>query len=88
MYIFNIDKLSLTIDYIFIIMNTNRNLHLHLSLTEEEAEAFKNYCKENGIIAAQLVRRLILTELKEKSTVLSPDYIPPKVLESLKANKR
>ena len=69
-------------------MNTNRTLHVHLSLTEEEAEAFKNYCKENGIIAAQLVRRLILTELKDKSTVLSPDYIPPKVLESLKANKR
>lgn len=88
MYIFNIDKLSLTIDYVFITMNTNRTLHVHLSLTEEEAEAFKNYCKENGIIAAQLVRRLILTELKEKSTVLSPDYIPPKVLESLKANKR
>lgn len=69
-------------------MNNNRNLHLHLSLTEEEAEAFKAYCKDNGIIAAQLVRRLLMKEISDKSTLLSADYVPPKVLECLKANKR
>lgn len=71
-----------------LIMNTNVNIHIHLSLTEEENSAFKTYCKENGIIIAQLIRRLIIKEIKEKSTLLSPDYIPPKVLECLKANKR
>lgn len=69
-------------------MNTNKNLHIHLSLTEEEAAAFKDYCKQNGLIAGQLVRRLLMQEIKDKSTILAPEYIPPKVLESLKANIR
>lgn len=69
-------------------MQNNRILHVHLSLTKEEAEAFKAYCTGNGIIAAQLVRRLILQEVKEKSTLLSEEYTPPKITESLKSSKR
>lgn len=69
-------------------MNTNKILHIHLSLAEEEVTALKKYCKENGIIVSQLTRRLLMQEIKEKSTLLSPDYIPPKILESLVANKR
>lgn len=69
-------------------MNTNVNMHIHLTLTEEENSAFKTYCKENGLIISQLIRRLIIKEIKEKSTILSSNYIPPRVLECLKANKR
>lgn len=88
LYRFSLDKPPKTTEYNIETMNTNRTVHVHLSLTEEEADAFKNYCNENGLIAAQLVRRLIIKEVKEKSTILSPEYIPPKLLESLKANRR
>lgn len=63
-------------------------LHCHLPFTEEEAKAFKSYCSESGIIAGQLLRRLVIKEIQEKSTVLSADFIPPKVEECLLTYRR
>lgn len=68
--------------------NEKKRFHTHIPCTPEEAEAIKNYCSENGLILGQIVRRLILKEVQEKSTILSPDYVPPKVNECLIDKKR
>ena len=70
-------------------MKTDKKMfHLHIPCTTEEAEAIKKYCKENGIILGQTVRRLVLKEIQEKSTILSPDFIPPKIEECLIEKRR
>lgn len=63
-------------------------IHAHIPFSNEEAQAFKNYCNENGIIMAQLIRRLIINELKTKSTILAVDYTAPKINESLNKSRR
>ena len=68
--------------------NEKKRFHTHIPCTPEEAEAIKKYCSENGIIIGQLVRILILKEIQEKSTILSPDFIPPKTSECLIEKRR
>ena len=68
--------------------NEKKRFHTHIPCTTEEAEAIKKYCKENGIILGQIVRRLVLKEIQEKSTILSPDFIPPKMEECLIEKRR
>lgn len=68
--------------------NTNRRYHTHIPCTEEEAVAIKEYCKENGLILGQLIRKLILKEIQEKSTILSPDFIPPATGDCLVEKRR
>lgn len=68
--------------------NDIKRFHTHIPCTEVEAAAIKEYCKENGLILGQIVRRLILKEIQEKSTILSPDFIPPKINESLIEQRR
>lgn len=63
--------------------NEKKRFHIGIPCTPEEAKAIKNYCYENGLILGQLIRRLILKEIQEKSTILSPDFIVPSVKESL-----
>ena len=56
---------------------TNKIKHIHVSLTDTEFSAIEKYCNENAIIFGQLVRRLILQEIQQKSTISHPDFIPP-----------
>lgn len=69
-------------------MKTDKIFHTHIPCTNEEAEVIKRYCSENGIILGQLVRRIILKEIQEKSTILSPEFIPPKIEECLIEKRR
>lgn len=69
-------------------MKTEKRFHTHIPCTTEEAEAIKKYCSENGIILGQLVRRVILKEIQEKSTILSADFIPPKTKDCMIDNRR
>ena len=59
--------------------NGSKRFHTHIPCTPEEAEAIKKYCSENGLILGQLIRRLIMNEIQDKSTILDPDYISPKI---------
>lgn len=71
-----------------IMQNEKKRFHTHIPCTAEEAAAIKEYCKENGLIMGQVVRRLILKEIQEKSTILSPDFIPPEIDECLIVKRR
>ena len=71
-----------------IMQNEKKRFHTHIPCTAEEAAAIKEYCKENGLIIGQVVRRLILKEIQEKSTILSPDFIPPEIDECLIKQRR
>lgn len=64
-------------------MEKRKTKHIHLPLTDTEFSAIEKYCDENGIIFGQLVRRLVVKEIQSKSTLLSPDFVPPKVTECL-----
>lgn len=64
-------------------MKNKRIKHIHIPLTDNEFQTIEKYCNENAIIFGQLVRRLVLKEIQSKSTLLSPDFIPPKVTECL-----
>ena len=76
--------------------NEKKRFHTHIPCTAEEAAAIKEYCKENGLIMGQVVRRLILKEIQEKSKetmikkygVDSPDFIPPEIDECLIERRR
>lgn len=69
-------------------MENKRIKHIHLSLTDEELKQIEDYCTDNAIIFGQLVRRLLLKEIQEKSTILSPNFIPPKIEDCLIRKKR
>lgn len=69
-------------------MKNKRVKHIHLSLTDEELKQIEDYCTDNAIIFGQLVRRLLLKEIQEKSTILSPNFIPPKIEDCLIRKKR
>lgn len=64
-------------------MENKRIKHIHLSLTDEELKQIEDYCTDNAIIFGQLVRRLLLKEIQEKSTILSPEFIQPKIEDCL-----
>lgn len=64
-------------------MENKRIKHIHIPLTDNEFQMIERYCNENAIIFGQLVRRLVLKEIESKSTLLSPDFVPPKVTECL-----
>lgn len=69
-------------------MENRRVKHIHLSLTDEELKQIEDYCTDNAIIFGQLVRRLLLKEIQDKSTILSPEFIPPKIEDCLIRNRR
>ena len=69
-------------------MESKKIKHIHLSLTDEELKQIEDYCTDNAIIFGQLVRRLLLKEIQEKSTILSPNFIPPKIEDCLIRKKR
>lgn len=69
-------------------MKNKRVKHIHLSLTDEELKQIEDYCTDNAIIFGQLVRRLLLKEIQDKSTILSPEFIPPKIEDCLIRNRR
>ena len=69
-------------------MENKRVKHIHLSLTDEELKQIEDYCTDNAIIFGQLVRRLLLKEIQDKSTILSPEFIPPKIEDCLIRKKR
>ena len=69
-------------------MENKRVKHIHLSLTDEELKQIEDYCTDNAIIFGQLIRRLLLKEIQEKSTILSPEFIPPKIEDCLIRKKR
>ena len=69
-------------------MENKRIKHIHLSLTDEELKQIEDYCTDNAIIFGQLVRRLLLKEIQDKSTILSPEFIPPKIEDCLIRKKR
>lgn len=69
-------------------MENKRIKHIHLSLTDEELKQIEDYCTDNAIIFGQLVRRLLLKEIQDKSTILSPEFIPPKIEDCLIRNRR
>lgn len=71
-----------------IMQNGKKRFHTHIPCTAEEAAAIKEYCTENGLIIGQVVRRLLLKEIQEKSTILSPDFIPPEIDECLIKQRR
>lgn len=47
--------------------NDKKIMHAHIPFSETEIKLFRNYCSENGIIMGQLIRRLILKEINDKS---------------------
>lgn len=61
--------------------------HIHLSLTDTEVYAIEKYCNENAIIFGQLVRRLVLQEIQQKSTISHSDFIPP-ITDCLKRGRK
>lgn len=65
-----------------------KRISVQIPGTEIEAEAIKKYCTENGLILGQVIRRLILKEIQEKSVILSADYIPPNTSECLIEKRR
>ena len=69
-------------------MENKKVKHIHLSLTDKELKQIEDYCTDNAIILGQLVRRLILKEIQEKSTILSPDFIAPKIEDCLIRKRR
>lgn len=69
-------------------MENKRVKHIHLSLTDEELKQIEDYCTDNAIIFGQLVRRLLLKEIQEKSTILSPNFKPPKIEDCLIRKRR
>ena len=69
-------------------MENKKVKHIHLSLTDEELKQIEDYCTDNAIIFGQLVRRLLLKEIQDKSTILSPEFIPPKIEDCLIRKKR
>ena len=69
-------------------MENKKVKHIHLSLTDEELKQIEDYCTDNAIILGQLIRRLLLIEIQEKSTILSSEFIPPKIEDCLVKYRR
>ena len=69
-------------------MENKKVKHIHLSLTAKESKQIEDYCTDNAIILGQLIRRLLLIEIQEKSTILSSEFIPPKIEDCLVKYRR
>lgn len=69
-------------------MENKKVKHIHLSLTAKELKQIEDYCTDNAIILGQLIRRLLLIEIQEKSTILSSEFIPPKIEDCLVKYRR